>query len=404
MATNVPPVVFTPTGLSVPEESAILAGTLEDMDAAFGGGLNPALNTPQGQLASSTAAIVADANAVFADFVNQVDPDTADGFMQDAIARIYFIDRTPGAPTVVECQCLGAFSTFIPAGSQVQDTSGNIYTSLGDATIPISGTVNVQFANIEDGPIPCPSGTVTRIYRAIGGWDTVNNADPGVLGRDVETRAEFEARRSASVALNAQGSIQAVQAAVFDVADVLDLFATENVTDVTVPYGATNYPLLPHSLLVSVVGGLDQDIANAIFTKKSPGCNMNGNTVVVVFDNQLSPPVPYDITFLRPDPLPILFAVEITNSPDLPVNIEALVKASIIATFNGQDPLNTAGRVRIGSNLLASKFYPGIIRIGPEVSLLSVLLGSVTPTLTSQLIGVDQAPTVQESDITVTLI
>jgi uncharacterized phage protein gp47/JayE len=403
MATNVPPVVFTPTGLQVPEESAILAGTLEDMDAAFGGGLNPALNTPQGQLASSTAAIVADANAVFADFVNQIDPDTADGFMQDAIARIYFIDRTPGAPTVVECQCIGAFGTLIPAGSQVQDTSGNIYASLGAATIPISGTVNVQFANIEDGPIPCPADTVTRIYRAIPGWDTVNNAAPGTLGRNVETRADFEARRSASVALNAQGSIQAVQAAVLDVEDVLDAFTTENVTDLTVPFGATNYPLLPHSLLVSVVGGTDEDVANAIFTKKSPGCNMNGNTTVVVTDSVgYSPPFPtYDITFLRPTPLPILFAVEIQDSPDLPADIEALVKASIIATFNGTDG---GTRVRIGSNLLASKFYPGIIRIGPEVSLLSVLLGSVTPTLTSQLIGVDQAPTVQESDITVTLI
>ena len=58
MPTNVPPIVFTPTGLQVPQEAEVLTGVFEDYDDAFGGGLNPALETPQGQLVSSTAAII----------------------------------------------------------------------------------------------------------------------------------------------------------------------------------------------------------------------------------------------------------------------------------------------------------------------------------------------------------
>ena len=69
--TNVPVPVFTPTGLVIPQEAAILEGVQEDYNAAFGGNLNPALNTPQGQLCSSTAAMIANANTVFATFVNQ---------------------------------------------------------------------------------------------------------------------------------------------------------------------------------------------------------------------------------------------------------------------------------------------------------------------------------------------
>src|SRR5262245_9718188 len=107
MTTNVPSVQFTPTGLVVPQESAVLSGVQADINEAFGGGVNPALETPQGQLASSQTAIIGDANAVFAEFVNQVNPDTASGFMQDAIARIYFLDRHPALPTVVECVCVG---------------------------------------------------------------------------------------------------------------------------------------------------------------------------------------------------------------------------------------------------------------------------------------------------------
>lgn len=402
MTTNVPPVIFTPEGLVVPEEAAILAGVQADYNDAFGGNLNPALNTPQGQLASSTAAIVADANGVFAEFVNQVNPDTADGFMQDAIARIYFLERSPGAPTNVACQCVGDFGTVIPVGALAQDTSGNRYICTDGGTIPVSGTITLNFANIVDGPIPCPENTLTTIYRAIPGWDTINNAAAGVLGRLVESRAEFEFRRENSVALNAHGSKEAIYAAVFDVDDVVDVFVTENVLDTPLDYGSTNYELAPHSVYVGVVGGAAQDIGNAIYTKKDLGCNMNGNTSVTVTDDSYTFPKPtYTITFNRPTPLPIFFRVELTDSSSLPSNIEQLVKAAIIASFNGTDG---SPRIRMGGLILASKFYTPVNRIGPEVSILSILIGTSGPgALNSIEAGIDQSPTVEEADITVIL-
>lgn len=402
MTTNVPPVTFTPAGLVVPQESEILAGVQADYNEAFGGNLNPALNTPQGQLASSTATIVADANAEFAEFVNQVNPDTADGFMQDAIARIYFLLRSPGVPTNVACQCVGNFGTVIPVGAEAQDTSGNRYVCTDGGTIPVSGTITLNFANIVDGPIPCPANTLTIIFRAIPGWDTINNAAPGVQGRLVESRAEFEFRRKNSVALNAHGSKEAIFSAVFNVPDVLDVFVTENVTNDPINVGPTAYTLVPHSVYVAVVGGLAQDIGNAIYTKKDLGCDMNGNTTVTVFDTSYTPPQPsYEITFNRPTPLPIFFRVELTDAASLPSNIEQLVKDAIIAQFNG---LGDQARIRIGGLILASKFYNAVNAISDEVSILSILIGTVAPgALNSILAGIDQAPTVDADDITVIL-
>lgn len=404
MATNVPPVQFTPAGLLVPQESEILAGVQSDFNDAFGGDLNPALETPQGQLISSTAAIVADANAVFAEFVNQVNPDTASGFMQDAIARIYFLDRQPGAPTVVQCEIVGATGTVIPLGAQAADTSGNLYTCTQAGVIPPGGSITLTFANVLDGPIACPSNTLTVIYRAIPGWDTINNPTAGTLGANVESQAAFAYRRAQSVAVNARGSLPSIYSAVFEVDDVLDVYTTENTTNAVVNVGSTNYPLAPHSLYVAAVGGTNDAVAKAIWTKKDVGCDYNGNTTVVVTDDSgYLPPLPtYNVKFQRPASLAIKFAVEIVDDPALPANIEDLIKAAIIATFTGADG---GQRVRIGSNLLASKFYAGVINTAPGiVSVLSILLGSVTPTLNSQLIGIDQAPTVVASDITVTLV
>lgn len=402
MTTAVPPIQFTPEGLVLPTPAAVLTGVQTDLNAAFGGNLNPALNTPQGQIASSETAIVVDNNNLFAEFVNQVDPDTADGFMQDAIARIYFLERSPGVPTNVECLCTGLFGTVIPIGAQALDTSGNRYVCTSGGVIGSGGNVTLAFQNVVNGPVPCPSHTLTVIYQAIPGWDSIDNSAPGTEGADVETRAAFEFRRQQSVALNAHGSLPSIAAAVFDVDGVIDVYAIENVENTTQNTGSTNYPVVAHSLYVAVVGGTDDAVAQAIWDKKDVGCNYNGNTTVDVVDPSYSFPQPsYTVKFERPPALPILFAVDIADSASLPANIEDLVKAAIIASFNGADG---SARVRIGSLLVASKFYGAVQTIGPEVSILSILLGSTTPTLTSQQIGIDQAPTVQGSDITVTLV
>ena len=390
MTTSVPPIQFTPTGLVVPPQSAILAGVQADWNAACGGNLNPTLTTPQGQLISSETAIIAENNGAFAELVDQVDPDNATGFMQDAIGRIYFLNRKPGTPTAVQLLCVGDFNTPIPVGAQAQDTSGNIYVCTQAGVIPIGGSITLSFANIINGPIACPANTVTKIYQAIPGWDTVNNPSQGVPGTDVETAAEFEFRRQNSVALNAHGSLPSVYAAVFDVPNVTDVYATENVTDNPIFVGSTNYELLPHSLYVGVVGGASAAIAQAIWTKKDLGCNYNGNTSVVVTDTSgYSFPFPsYPVKYNIPNAAPINFVVNIVNSSALPGTIAADVTNAITAQFNGEVgvvqpngiiPATSGQRARIGALLLAASYYGPVATCeGPSVpvQVLSIFIGS----------------------------
>ncbi len=401
MATNVPDVQFTDAGLVLPAESAILAGVQLDINAAFGGGVNPALETPQGQLASSTSAIIGAKNDLFALYVNQVDPDFADGRMQDAIGQIYFLDRKPATPTAVVATCVGLANTPIPVGSQAKASDGNIYVCTQAGTIPVSGTIDLNFACAVDGPIACPAGSLNQIYQSIPGWDTITNAGDGVVGSLVESRADFEFRRKQSVALNAVNSLQSIYANVLAVADVLDAYVTENVTDSTITVGGAT--LAAHSIYVSVVGGAAADIAQAIWNKKSLGANYNGNTSFTVTDTSgYDFPYPsYVVTWETPSALPILFAVQIANNPSLPANIVALVKAAIVAAFNGTDG---GTRARIGSTIFASRYYGPIVVLGPTVSILSLLLGPTTPTLSSYTVPIINSPTIDPSNISVTLV
>ena len=61
--TAVPPITWTIEGVVLPTDAEILEGVQSDIDTAFGGGVNPGLSTPQGQLASSEAAVIAEKNS-----------------------------------------------------------------------------------------------------------------------------------------------------------------------------------------------------------------------------------------------------------------------------------------------------------------------------------------------------
>ncbi|MGE8567485.1 MAG: baseplate J/gp47 family protein [Achromobacter sp.] len=402
MATSqVPRVQFTPEGLVLPQESEILAGVQADMDSAFGGGLNPALETPQGQLASTTTAIIGDKNSEFASYVNQVDPAFAAGRMQDAIGRIYFIDRKPGTATTVIATCMGLSGVTIPVGARAQAVDGNIYICTQAGTIPSSGSVELPFSCSANGPISCAPGTLSQIYQAIPGWDSILNADAGTVGSNVESRAEFEERRRQSVAINARSSLQSIYAAVANLDGVIDVYVTENNLSVDQTIGGVS--LVPHSIWVAVVGGEAAEIAAAIWRKKSNGANYNGNTSYTVEDRDgYAYPYPsYEVSWETPAAMPVLFAVQLADNPALPSDIVALTKQAIVDAFNGADG---GQRARIGSTIYASRFYAPISLLSPSVSILSLLLGDVTPSVSSLTVPINRRPTVTAGDITVTLV
>jgi uncharacterized phage protein gp47/JayE len=376
MSTNVPAPAFTRTGLVLPTEAAVLAGVQADLNSAFGGNLNPALNTPQGQMASSMAAAISNIYAAFAFFVNNVNPNAAAGFMQDAIGFIYFLLRIAGTPTAVQCTCVGLSGTVIPAGSQAQDTSGNLYESNASAVIGSGGSVTITFLNVVNGPVACPSGTLSQIYQAVTGWDAITNPANGVEGTYVESENAFAYRMKSSVAANSQGFLASIFSALAAQVGAQNVYCTENDTGGIVDTGTTQYPLAANSIYIAVVGGVPSQIAQTIFSKKSPGCNYNGNTSVVVYDTSYPPGAQpsYTIEYEVPTVIDITFVVSIKNSTTLPSNIANLVQAAIIAQLeSGSASVPGAG---IAANIIAANYFSSVIAAFPSMALLGITLGT----------------------------
>lgn len=401
--TSVPAIQWTANGLVLPTDSAILAGVQADQKKAFGGNLSLSLSSPQGQIAQSQTAIISDKNAQIAKLANQVDPANAAGVMQDAIGAIYFMKRIAASGTLVSGTCSGLAGTVIPQGSIAEDTAGNQYALLSPVTIGSGGSVVGQFQCLTTGPIACPIGTLTTIYKAISGWESVTNATAGVPGVNEESRADFELRRQNSVGVNALNSIQSVLAAVLSVPNVVDAYVTDNSTNATVNTGPTNYPILANSIYVAVAGGDPAAVAKAIWSKKSLGCQYNGSTTYTYTDDSagITPYPTYTVKWVTPISTPVYFAVDLVNNANLPSNITTLVQNAILAAFNGQDG---GSRARIGSTLYAGRYFAGISAIGNGVELLSIGIGTApSPTATSLAMGIDQLPTLSAADIAVTL-
>ena len=401
---NTPPIQITPTGVVVPSAVDIRTGILADTNAAFGGDLDVVTpSTPQAYLADNLTDNLMDSNAAIAKLIAMVDPATSEGRFQDGIGRIYFFDRKGATSSIVQALCTGQPGLVMPAGQLAQDADGRLWISDNPATFDGLGQATIQFSCQTKGNIELGIGALTKIAQLFPGWDAITNLAPAIIGSNVESRGAFETRRQESIAKNGRGTVPAIRAEVWGVDGVLDVFAYDNFTNAAILYGATNYSIKPHSIYVAVVGGANDGIAQAIWRKKDGGCDLNGNTSVVVQDTDgYSYPYPqYTITFNRPTPTPVKFAVQIVNSPALPSTIIQDVKTAITQTFTGE---NGAQRARIGGKIFASNFYAAVAQISAAVSIIQIKVGLSTANLDSVDIGIDQYPTIDDADIAVTLV
>jgi hypothetical protein len=380
-STSVPFPELGPTGFIIPDENAVLAGVLADLNAAFGGNLNPQLSTPQGQIASSNTAIIGDSFAMFQWFCNMMDPAYSVGRMQDAIARIYFIFRIAGQPTIQPVSCSGLNGSTVPIGALIQDQSDNLWVCLETGKIPATGSIVLDFACQTNGPVPAPD-TLT-IYQAPGSLASVTPNGDAILGRNVETAAQFETRRAASTGLNSMGPLNAVYAAVAQVSGVLDVYTTQNVSGSPITIGGVT--LAANAIYICALGGTTSDVAAAIYSRKAPGCPMTGNTTVNVPDPNPAylPPIPVTpITYEVPSVVAFAVVVTITNSAQVPSNALTLVQTAIVSAFAGGDG---GPRAKIGSMVQASRYYAPVMSIG---NTFSGQTGQVTPGWSAPIVSI----------------
>ena len=358
------------TGFSVSETSDIRDKVAQDWVEAFKEQGRPDLNTdpetPQGQIIDSQTAAIHQKDVELAFLAQQFNPQTASGRWQDALAKIYFIDRKPAINSTCVCMLTGINGTTVTAGALIRSTYDQTLWSLNeDVTIGSDGTTTATFTCQSEGAIQAGVATLTQIVTTVPGWDAVTNSTAAEVGQLVESQAAFEARRYQSVALNGRSTTAAVYARVAEVNNVIAAYVTDNKTNVNKTIDG--YTLSPHSIYVAVIGGDDDDIAEAIYNSVSAGCDYNGNTTVNVTD--LNTDAIEAVTFMRPTQLPLYVKVTIQDDGNLPDGYKAIVRQAVYNNFYGLDTSTTISgeailRVIMNTDLYASRFLPSILNAG----------------------------------------
>ena len=170
-----------------------------------------------------------------------------------------------------------------------------------------------------------------------------------------------------SYAINALGSLEAIQAKLSSVDGVLDCVVLENFTnEYQTKYGIR---IDPHSIAICIVGGEDGDIAEAIYRSQDLGCGTTGNySVGYVAKDHFDAKYTYQIT--RPESED--FKVQVTFfETGMSDEDQIAVKEAIIADFLGE---GTNPRIKLATTAYASRFYP-IVQKATDTPLRDVVIG-----------------------------
>jgi uncharacterized phage protein gp47/JayE len=275
----------------------------------------------------------------------------------------------------------------------VQDASGSKWALPATVTIPGGGSVDVTATAQDAGEISAGAGEVSQIATPTLGWLSVTNATSAAVGVSAETDAQLRTRQRASVSLPALTVREAIHAAVAAVDGVTTLRVYENDTAATDVNG-----LARNSIAVVVAGGANADIANAIWSKKSPGTGTNGEISTVITDANGGTST---IKHHRPSVVPIDVAITVHALVGYTSTTGALIKANVAAALNA---------LGLGTSVLYSGLYGPILAADAgntsrtfDVTALTICRHTGAPGTANLAMGYDEMAAGTIANITLTV-
>lgn len=325
---------LSPEGVIVPDTSEILVNTNTEWLDTFGLDIDLNPESPQGILIASDVAVRSEVAANNAAIANQINPNYAGGVFLDDIWSLTGGSRRPAIFTIVDNVLLsGVPGVVIPSGSRRRTTAGGLFQLISTVTLNNSGTGVGTFQALEAGPIPCAAHSLTVPvpgYTSIG-WETSDNPDDGRTGQLQQSDLSVRQERNQTLGLQGRSLAESVWSNVRALPGVRSLTFRENYTklDTTID----GIFLLANSVWLCVDGGIDSDIAEALYRTKSGGADWNGSVSVDYRDPIFGQNFP--VKFDRPSAKNMMVKVTGRVAGTITGNPVGLVKQALVDYANG---------------------------------------------------------------------
>ena len=315
----------------------------------------------------------------------------AEGVQLDNLTPLYNTQRIAEQSARVTLSFTGTPNYTILTGTQFATENNILFTLTEDVTLDSLGSgAGIAYA-VETGA----SGNVlanTITVQAEPDVDvlTVNNPENATGGREEETDSELVNRLLDSSAAGGSGTGNSIRARLLGVTGVRAASVIENNT-MSVVDGND-----PKSIHVYVLGGDSQDVAEAIFEKKSAGIGTNGAEIVNVEDASGNNQV---IKFDYAVEVPIYVNADITTNNAYPVDGAAQVQDAIIRYIGGlaQDGTEYNG-LGMGDDVVWAKLVQTILSQVEGIEDVTLTIGKTVGSLSASNIAIE-AEEVAQTDV-----
>lgn len=338
---------------------------------------------------------------------NQFNPKLATKSALSGLVQLNALSRRAGVKSTIGIDIVGTASTVIPAGQQVSDAQQNvIYVTDTELTIGGGGTVSGTASSQTVGAFLSLSGTITTILTPVTGWDSVTNPLDSVQGSATENDEQLRVRREKSTETPSVAPVEAVFG---------NLSQLEGVTFARVLVNntlAVDVNGLPGKSIGAVVqGGVDADIADALFLRSPAGMLFHGNQAVPTTLTDVQGES-YVIDWITPTDILIDVEVDITitDANAYPSDGDTQIIQAIIDYANGGAPalgidtgFEDLGFVP-GEDVILSRLFTPVNSVpGHTVTRLEISLSPAGVGSADLPIAFDEVSFFQSANITVTV-
>ena len=344
---------FTPyidnSGIHVPSYQDIIDYYVAKAKEIFGSDIYLGEDSQDYQMLAIVARASAASLQAAVDSYNARDPDTAFDDTLDGLVSINGIERKPSTYSTVNLNLTGIPYTLIKGGV-VQSVSGDKWNLPSEVVLGADGKALVTGIAQEKGAVVALAGEINKIITPTYGWSTVSNPDAANVGQPIETTPALKARRKIAVATPSQTPLEGLAAGINNLLGVTDFQVYENDTKVTDSRGFPG-----NSITAVVQGGVDEEIAQAISTRKNMGVLSYGDVTVPVTNEYGST---LDISFFRPELVKTYVTVNLTPLSGYTTEVGDQIKQALIDYYSN---------MRIGDNLYNSQLWEAALSVSPDV-------------------------------------
>ena len=277
------------------EETLALQTGLKDI---YGQDINVASSSPDGQNIGIFVQACQDILDLLVAIYNMFSVESCYGVLLQQLVALNGITPQEGTYTTTPVDITADRALTLPGLDQSTATpfqvkdSNNTWTLVSSYSFAGAGTQALIFQCTVMGAVTPLPNTITIQGTPTLGVTVVNNptVTGTVEGQLEETDVSIRMRHGKSFKLAATGPADAVEAALLSLTGVTDAIVAEN--DTGSPIGSQP----AHSIWCGVVGGAAADIAQAIYSKKGPGCySYGGISEIIVRENGQPATMRYDV-------------------------------------------------------------------------------------------------------------